>query len=144
MAQRIERVPDWQRELLLWGERQRRMGWAWGETDCGTLLRRGLEVVFGHPLMSIDYASRDEARAWMQEMGTSASKYFEGCGASLQPISDLRGGDVVVMPGTVNKLPRLALALDKEVLITSDPVQGPHWIGRADLRRRAQVYRFGP
>ena len=142
MAQKIERVPEWQRELLLWGERQRRRKWAWGETDCGTLLRQGLEVVFGHPLMNIAYASREEARAWMQTMGTSASKYFEGCGASLQPISDLRGGDVVVRPGTANKLPRLALALDGEVLLTSDPVQGPHWIGRADLRRRARVYRF--
>tara|TARA_Y100001951_G_scaffold88070_1_gene79435 strand:- start:230 stop:514 length:285 start_codon:yes stop_codon:yes gene_type:complete len=94
--------------------------------------------------MDIAYASREEARAWMEEMGTSASKYFEGCGASLQPIGELRGGDVVVRPGTVNKLPRLALALDTEVLLTSDPVQGPHWIGTSDLRRRARVYRFGP
>lgn len=141
---KIERVPEWQRDLLLWGDRQRRRKWHWGETDCGTLLRQGLEVVFGHPLMDIAYASREEARAWMEEMGTSASKYFEGCGASLQPIGELRGGDVVVRPGTVNKLPRLALALDKEVLLTSDPVQGPHWIGTSDLRRRARVYRFGP
>ena len=143
MASKNRRVPHWQRELLLWGERQRRMKWAWGETDCGTLLRQGLEVVFGHPMMSIDYTSREEARAWMQEMGTSASKYFEGCGASRQPLDELRGGDVVVRPGTANKLPRLALALDDEVLLTSDPVQGPHWIGTSDLRRRARVYRFG-
>ena len=143
MASKNRRVPHWQRELLLWGDRQRRMKWAWGETDCGTLLRRGLEVVFGHPLLSIDYASREEARAWMQEMGTSASKYFEGCGALRQPLDELRGGDVVVRPGTANKLPRLALALDDEVLLTSDPVQGPHWIGTPDLRRRARVYRFG-
>ena len=144
MASKNKRVPDWQRELLLWGERQRRMKWAWGETDCGTLLREGLEIVFGHPLMSIDYASREEARAWMQEMGTSASEYFERCGALRQPLDELRGGDVVVRPGTANKLPRLALALDDEVLITSDPVQGPHWIGVSDLRRRAVVYRFAP
>ena len=144
MASKNKRVPDWQRELLLWGERQRRMKWAWGETDCGTLLREGLEIVFGHPLMSIDYTSREEARAWMIEMGTSASKYFERCGALRQPLDELRGGDVVVRPGTANKLPRLALALDDEVLLTSDPVQGPHWIGVSDLRRRAVVYRFAP
>ena len=144
MASKNRRVPNWQRELLLWGERQRRMKWAWGETDCGTLLREGLEIVFGHPLMSIDYASREEARAWMIEMGTSASKYFERCGASRQPLDELRGGDVIVRPGTANGMPRLALALDDEVLITSDPVQGPHWIGVSDLRRRAVVYRFAP
>ena len=143
MAPKIERVPNWQRELLRWGERQRRMSWAWGETDCGTLMRQGLEIVFGHPLMDIAYASREEARAWMQEMGTSASEYFERCGALRQPIYKLRGGDVVVRPGTVNGMPRLALALDTEVLLTSDPVQGPHWIGAKDLRRRARVYRFG-
>jgi len=144
VASKNRRVPNWQRELLLWGERQRRMKWAWGETDCGTLLREGLEIVFGHPLMSIDYASREEARAWMIEMGTSASKYFEGCGALRQPLDELRGGDVVVRPGTANGMPRLALALDDEVLLTSDPVQGPHWIGVSDLRRRAVVYRFAP
>jgi hypothetical protein len=139
-----ERVPDWQRELLLWGERQRRRRWAWGETDCGTLLREGLEIVFGHPLMSIDYASREEARAWMQGMGTSASKYFERCGAVRQPLDELRGGDVIVRPGMANGMPRLALALDDEVLLSSDPVQGPHWIGTKDLRRRARLYRFAP
>jgi hypothetical protein len=143
MVKKIERVAHWQCELLLWGARQRRMKWQWGETDCGTLMRQGLEIVFGHPMMCIDYASRDEARAWMKEMGTSASEYFEKCGASRQPRYTLRGGDVIVRPGTSDKLPRLALALDDEVLITSDPVQGPHWIGTADLRRRARVYRFG-
>jgi hypothetical protein len=137
-----ERVADWQCELLLWGARQRRMKWAWGETDCGTLMRQGLEVVFGHPLMDISYTSREEAQAWMKDMGTSASKYFERCGAVRQPVSELQGGDVIVRPGTANGMPRLALALDDEVLITSDPVQGPHWIGVKDLRRRARAYRF--
>jgi hypothetical protein len=140
----VARVADWQRELLLWGGRQRRMKWAWGETDCGTLIRQGLEVVFGRSVMDINYASRDEARAWMKDMGTSASKYFEGCGAVRHPVGELQGGDVIVRPGTANKLPRLALALDDEVLLTSDPVQGPHWIGTKDLRRRARLYRFGP
>jgi len=137
-----ERVADWQCELLLWGARQRRMKWAWGETDCGTLMRQGLEVVFGHPLMDISYTSREEAQAWMKDMGTSASKYFERCGAVRQPVSELHGGDVIVRPGMANGMPRLALALDDEVLITSDPVQGPHWIGVKDLRRRARAYRF--
>ena len=93
--------------------------------------------------MSIDYASREEAQAWMKNMGTSASEYFEMCGASRHGGNDVRGGDVIVRPGIVNGMPRLALALDDEVLLTSDPVQGPHWIGTKDLRRRAQVYRFG-
>ena len=119
------------------------MKFAWGETDCVTLMCQGLEVVFGRSMMDINYTSREEARDWMQGMGTSASEYLERCGASRQPRYTLRGGDVIVRPGTVKKLPRLALALDTEVLITSDPVQGPHWIGTKDLRRRARVYRFG-
>ena len=77
-------------------------------------------------------------------MGTSASKYIEGCGAVRQPVSELHGGDVIVRPGMADGMPRLALALDDEVLITSDPVQGPHWIGTKDLRRRARLYRFAP
>ena len=136
-------MAEWQRELLLWGARQRRMKWAWGETDCVTLMCQGLEVVFGHPIMRIHYTSREEAKKLMKEMGTSASKYIERCGAVRQSVSGLQGGDIIVRRGIVNGMPRLALALDKEVLLTSDPVQGPHWIGVSDLRRRARVYRFG-
>ena len=107
-------------------------------------MRQGLEVVFGSSIMSIDYTSREEAQSWMQDMGTSASEYLEEYGAVLQPVSKLRGGDVVVRPGIVNGLPRLAFALDDEVLITSDPMQGPHWrvftrlaqSGRLPLSRR--------
>jgi hypothetical protein len=145
MAQRNKwkRVPQWQKDLLLWGNRQRRMKWAWGETDCGTLLRQGLEIVFGQPVMTIQYASREEAQTWMRQMGTSATAYFEKCGAVQYPLNELIGGDVIVRPRTINKLPRLALALDEEVLITSDPIQGPHWIGTQNLRSRARVYRFG-
>ena len=51
MAPKNKRVPDWQRELLLWGERQRRMKWAWGETDCVTLMVQGLEVAGKESLM---------------------------------------------------------------------------------------------
>ena len=138
-----KRVPQWQRDLLLWGAVQRRLKWAWGETDCGTLLRQGLEIVFGQPVMRIQYNSREEACVWMKQMGNSAGAYFEKCGAIQHPLRELSGGDVIVRPGTVNKLPRLALALDDEVLLTSDPVQGPHWIGTQDLRLRAKVYRFG-
>jgi hypothetical protein len=140
----IERVAHWQCELLLWGARQRRMKWAWGETDCVALMCQGLEVVFGHPIMRIDYTSREEARACMHKMGTSASTSLERYGAVRYPVSELQGGDVIVRPGMANGMPRIALALDDEVLITSDPIQGPHWICTNNLRRRARLYRFAP
>ena len=138
----IKRVAEGPRELLLWGARQRRLQWAWGETDCGTLMRQGLKLVFGQTIMEIEYTSREEAQAWMKSMGKTASKYFESLGASRQKKKNIQGADVIVRPGTVNGMPRLALALDHEVLLTSDPEQGPHWIGVSDLRRRARVYRF--
>ena len=140
----VERVDAWQSKLLIWGAHQRREKWAWGETDCATLMREGLKIVFGVPVMEMCYTSREEAQAWMQEMGTSASKYFVKCGAVRHPVNELLGGDVIVRPGTPNGMPRLALALDSEVLLTSDPIQGPHWIGTNDLRRRARLYRFAP
>lgn len=79
----------------------------------------------------------------MQRQGATAARLLESRGASLQPAGTIDAGDVIVRPGHDEGLPRIALALDSEVLLTSDPVQGPHWIAVKDLRRRHRAYRFG-
>jgi hypothetical protein len=136
-------VSGWRPALMVWGERQRREGWAWGDTDCGTLTRKGLELLFGCSVIDAKYSTRRGARAWMRSQNATAARLLEARGALLQPTGTIDAGDVVVRPGNDQGMPRLALALDSEVLLTSDPVEGPHWIAVKDLRRRHRAYRFG-
>ena len=136
-------VSGWRPALMAWGERQRREGWAWGDTDCCTLTRKGLEILFERDVINAEYSSRQGAHAWMRSQGATAARLLEARGASLQPAGTIDAGDVIVRPGSDEGMPRIALALDSEVLLTSDPVQGPHWIAVKDLRRRHRAYRFG-
>tara|TARA_R110002096_G_scaffold322800_1_gene516870 strand:+ start:400 stop:828 length:429 start_codon:yes stop_codon:yes gene_type:complete len=136
-------VSGWRPALMTWGERQRREGWAWGDTDCCTLTRKGLQILFERDVINAEYSSRQGAHAWMQRQGATAARLLEARGALLQPAGTIDAGDVIVRPGSDEGMPRIALALDSEVLLTSDPIQGPHWIAVKSLRRRHRAYRFG-
>lgn len=139
----LTRVSGWRSQLLAWGEAQRYRKFAWGETDCASLVREGLGVVFGHPVMVLNYATRSEAKSTMRDIVKTASSYLEEHGASRIAVSEMQGGEVVVMPGLINKMPRLAFAIDHDVLLTSTPHSGPVWMSKGDLALHALVYRFG-
>ena len=139
----LRRVTGWRSQLLAWGNAQRYRKFAWGETDCASLVREGLSVVFGHPVIVLNYATRSEAKSTMIDVVKTASSYLEQHGASRIAVSEIEGGEVVVMPGLINKMPRLAFAIDHDVLLTSTPHSGPVWMSRGDLSLHALVYRFG-
>ena len=136
------RVPQWQSRLLEWGDDQRYRKFAWGESDCASLVVEGLALVFGHPVMQVEYASREEAKATMRDLVKNAGEFLQAHGARCTPLNQLQGGDVVVKPRLVNRMPQLALALDHEVLLQSTPHTGPVWIGREELSRDSLAYRF--
>ena len=71
------------------------------------------------------------------------ASYLEQHGASRIAVSEMQGGEVVVMPGLINKMPRLAFAIDHDVLLTSTPHSGPVWMSKDELALHALVYRFG-
>ena len=61
---------------------RRELAFEWGRTDCGSLVRRGLELVFGEPVLELaGYASELEAERTMKQLGEAAT-FFESQGAA--------------------------------------------------------------
>jgi len=136
------RVPNWSSKLVAFAEVQRKKNFEWGETDCGSLIRKGLKLVFGKPILDVDeYSNEREAEKVMKKLG-DASSFFESQGAVNELLSRASGGDVVVRPGVDDGLPRLGLFLYPDALLTSDPEYGPHVIKAYELKRQALLYKF--
>ena len=139
----MRRVPNWSQKLVAFAIEQRELAFEWGRTDCGSLVRRGLELVFGEPVLELaGYASELEAERTMKQLGEAAT-VFESQGAASELLSRASGGDVVIRPGIDDGLPRLGLFLYPEAVLTSDPENGPHVIKPHELRRRSRLYKFG-
>lgn len=139
----MTRIPNWSLALVRWAERQNRLPFEWGVTDCGSLCRRGLELIFGAPILDAPfYATEAEAEKVMKQLGSAAS-YFATQGGSTELLSRASGGDVIVRPGVDDGLPRLALVLYPGTVLTSDLEYGPHLVKARTLKRTALLYRFG-
>ena len=139
----MKRVPNWSQKLVAFAIEQRELAFEWGRTDCGSLVRRGLELVFGEPVLELaGYASELEAERTMKQLGEAAT-FFESQGAASELLSRASGGDVVIRPGIDDGLPRLGLFLYPEGVLTSDPEHGPHVIKPYELKRRSRLYKFG-
>ena len=155
MSRGLSRVPNWDAELEAWANAKRREPWAWGETDCGNLTRQALRVVYGCSVVQTWrplYNSRTEAIRWLRELGKPLSQYFLDYGATVVPIAGLQGGDIVQftqqwrvpihLRGMPSVIPSLAVAVDGECLLTSEPDRGPYWLGVADIDFDSTAYRF--
>jgi len=139
----VRRVRNWNVILADWAQAQIGLAFAWGETDCGTLVRNGLELVFGQPVLEgvPAYSSEAEAALAMQELG-SAGAYFESLGLELVDAPRGRSSDIVVRRGRDDNIPRLGLLVSPTAVLTSDPVSGPHAISHLELRKRVRFYRL--
>ena len=139
----MKRVPNWSQKLVAFAIEQRELAFEWGRTDCGSLVRRGLELVWGEPILGgPDYWSIASAEDTMKTLGEAAT-FFESQGAASELLSRASGGDVVIRPGIDDGLPRLGLFLYPEGVLTSDPEHGPHVIKPYELKRRSRLYKFG-
>ena len=78
----MRRVPNWSQKLVAFAIEQRELAFEWGRSDCGSLVRRGLELVFGEPVLELaGYASELEAERTMKQLGEAAT-FFESQGAA--------------------------------------------------------------
>ena len=155
MSRGLSKVPHWEDRLLLWAEAKRREPWAWGETDCGNLAREALRIVYGCSVVQtlpLRYKSRTEAIRWLRELGQPLGQYLLDYGARVVPIAEVQGGDIVNftqqwrvpihLRGMPSVIPSLAVAVDGECLLTSEPERGPYWFGVGDIDLESTAYRF--
>ena len=141
----MKRVPNWDVKLVRWAETQFGEPFEWGRTDCGSLIKSGLRLIFGQPVLDegLRYKDEESAVGVIRTVGTVARYFTQLGGVRLIP-TRAAGGDIVVRPGRDDGLPRMGLMLHPTGFVTSDPVNGPHVVSKYQLPSRARIYRMDP
>lgn len=92
----MTRRPDWPNALRAFADRVVGRPFAWGDTDCGSIVRRAVESMY-HPAPDwhvLAYHNRREARQvlsmWAGDHGLRA-----WCGATVIPVEQAVDGDVI-------------------------------------------------
>lgn len=122
----LHRVLDWRSRLVAWAESVRGEQYAWGATDCGTLARSALEVLFGVDLFpALAWTTEREALRTLSRIG-GVERALLDMGAEPCHPNFLCSGAVVVQPIPNSKLPAIFVHVDP-VLVISHPTTGVEW-----------------
>src|SRR3970040_964587 len=95
----MHRRLDWRSRLHAWGTAQVGKPFVWGETDCGSLSRKALEMMFGVDIMPVlpVYNSWSEAVVAKHQVARFGS-FLTKLGALEGEPAFMRAGDIVVAP----------------------------------------------
>lgn len=93
------RVPDWSAALVRWARSCVGRPYVWGETDCGTLGREALRVLFGSDVLPgvSGWSTTRDAVHTAANLGTP-SAVLTALGAEVQSAMFARAGDLVIVP----------------------------------------------
>lgn len=138
---RLLRVRDWRTKLLAWALTCSRLPFAWGETDCGTLARTALGILFGRdvvPDIRPWRSARGAALAWRRH---PPDRVFQELGAEVMPLAFARSGDVIVCAelGEAAGGHVLVVCVDGTIGLTSGDT-GVMLIAVGDLPAEARAY----
>lgn len=93
----IERAPNWRLRLLQWTSEINGHPFEWGETDCGSLVRKACERMYEQEVFPgvINYTTlRGAKRAWNATGGTAQK--LKDIGAEKIDINFSQRGDIII------------------------------------------------
>lgn len=133
------RVANWDVELCLWARDQRGRPYAWGATDCGSLLQGALCVIYGDgaPKLGV-WDSLEAARATLKALGgiRGAARIL---GARKVGGAFMRSGDVLTVRG--GHVARIHVAAGGK-LLTSTVEDGVALVPPAAILGTATLWRL--
>lgn len=93
------RLPNWDAELVRFARAELGQPWAWGHRDCASLIRRGLEAMYGAEIWpGPHWDSRSSAIGALRDHGGVLAVLLRDLGAETVPVPFARTGDVLVAP----------------------------------------------
>ena len=121
----MDRIERWDSELTYFAERVRRDDYAWGQTDCASIVRRGLMLLYGKDIWKGAVPSYRSIKGAVRVAGShDIIEVLEGTGAKeIQP-GFATAGDVAVLSDPEYPLPRVALLIMGRKALVSDPDKG--------------------
>lgn len=118
----MNRLRNWDVELMLWARTVVGRPFEWGATDCGSLARGALEVMYGPEtvaeLVGAPWADGSAAREAWAALADVAAVF----GAQEVERPYMQTGDLVIFPEGAEEdpeLPRLAVSLGDRLLVSS-------------------------
>lgn len=114
----MTRVPNWDLRLLQWAESMNGKPFAWGETDCGSLVRSAMQNIYGVDAFGGvgRYSTRAAALKRQSETG-GVYAALTAAGWSEIPLPFAQQGDVLIHPG--DGMPGAGVVVARQVLITN-------------------------
>lgn len=119
----IARARNWRAHLHAWSASVLGQPFAWGRTDCGTLARDALAVMFGQDVVPFvpRWHSAREAVAVLQAYG-SVPEILARLGAPQTTLSFMRAGDLILSKSDDDESRiGLAVCVDGRRCIASQP-----------------------
>lgn len=115
------RVLNWDVKLTQFASDLYGRSFVWGETDCGTLVRRAHEVMYGQDLYGFlgEWASPTEAGRILAARGGFSGILAE-LDAELVPLAFVQSGDVLCARGHGGAIGLAAVAVAGKVLIADE------------------------
>lgn len=118
----LSRQRDWRAQLHRWARQQLGAPFVWGETDCASLARQALTVMFGEDLLPElpRWSTAREAVAVLAQHGAGVG-LLVALGAQEVSLSFIRAGDIVVTEEVEETVGHAAymVCLDRLQCITS-------------------------
>jgi len=115
------RVQNWDTELFRWARGMAGRSFVWGDTDCGSLVRGAVSIMYAGAITFDDvrYASRDEAMQVHEATG-GVEAVLRASGAVEVPIAFLQQGDIVIeSEPDENGLPSAGICVGSTILVSN-------------------------
>ena len=140
----IMKVDNYDYKLIEWVNTQLRRPYIWGDTDCGSVVRKGLNIIYGKDKFNAisTWDSEEICRKIWDDLG-GVDKAFLDFGAKKIKRTYAQTGDVAVLE--IGKLLTAAMVISCNKLLFSSTDKGVETrdITPSLLKLNIRFYRFG-
>ncbi len=132
----MQRVPNWDVELVRFAGDMQGRPFRYGSTDCGTLVRGALKAMYGKDVLRGmgSYRLLRDARKLAKSVGPIPEYLKVTLGCKRIRRNFVQAGDIVVLPGEDRRLPQLGVVVggklmvsDVELGVQIVPLPTGHW-----------------
>lgn len=136
------RIRNWDVQLVLWAREQIGKPFEWGRTDCASLTRGALAVMYGtDPLTAVFWSDLRSALSAIEGLGGAAAA-LQRLGAQPCPLKFAQAGDIAVGPERdAHGLVQLSVVLGRGQVLVTTPEHGVAVASIAALTHGTECWR---
>ena len=116
----MRRTPNWDVALVEYASVMQGRPFKYGSTDCGTLVRDALRVMYGKDMLRGmgSYRTLKAARKVSRSVGSVPDYLKDRLGCERIRRNFVQAGDIVVLPGEDMRMPQLAVVVGGKLMVS--------------------------